>query len=84
MRSIAGYLGELITLLIYIMDPEYVYVGGELAQIYDMLFPDMYKIIRKKCFMYGNRKINIVKDIQSDMTMQGCFFFTIRPDFTNA
>ncbi len=67
--SIAGYLGELIALLIFIMDPEYVYVGGELAQIYDTLFQDMNKIIRKKCFMYGNRRVNIVKDIQSDMTI---------------
>ena len=61
--SIAGYLGELIALLIFIMDPEYVYVGGELAQIYDTLFPDMNKVIQKKCFLYGNRKVNIVKDM---------------------
>lgn len=68
-RSIAGYLGELIALLIFIMDPEYVYVGGELAQIYDVLFPDMNKVVQKKCFMYGNRKVNIVKDIESDKTI---------------
>lgn len=68
-KSIAAYLGELIALLIFIMDPEYVYVGGELADIYDVLFPDMNRIIRKKCYIYGNRSVNIVKDTQSDMTI---------------
>lgn len=42
---------------------------GELADIYDVLFPEMNKIIQKKCYIYGNRSVNIVKDTQSDMTI---------------
>lgn len=68
-NTIAAYLGELIALLVFIMDPEYVYVGGELAQLYDVLYPRMIEVVRKKCFIYGNRNLSIVKDIQSDMTI---------------
>lgn len=68
-RVIAGYLGELTSMLIFILDPEYLYIGGELAQIYDVLYPEMYQVIQKRCFIYGNRQVKIVKDIQSDMTI---------------
>lgn len=68
-EKIAAYLGELAVLLICLLDPEYVYIGGELAEIYDLLYDGMYEVVRKKCFIYGKRKVQIVKDLQSDMTI---------------
>lgn len=67
--TIADHLGELTALLIFIMDPEYLYIGGELAQIYNVLYPRMYEIINKRCFNYGNRQVKIVNDLQSDETI---------------
>lgn len=66
---IAYYLSELAALLIFVLDPEYLYIGGELAQIYDLLYPEVDKMVRKKCCLYGNRKVKIIKDLQSDMTI---------------
>lgn len=70
-KSIAKYLGELISMLIFILDPEYVYIGGELAQIYDILFEDFYGIVKDRYSRYGERHLKIIKDLHSDITING-------------
>ncbi|MED9966902.1 MAG: ROK family transcriptional regulator [Blautia sp.] len=66
---IAHHLSELLATLIFVLDPEYLYVGGELAQIYDLLYPEISKAIKERCCLYGNRNIKIIKDDKSDMTI---------------
>ncbi len=66
---ISYYLSELLSLLILVLDPEYLYVGGELSDIYDLLYPEIIDKIKKKCCLYGNREIRIIKDNKSDKTI---------------
>lgn len=65
----AGYLGRLISVLITMMDPEYIYIGGEITDIYEELFANMNQIVQERCFLYGNRRVKLVKDGHSELTI---------------
>ncbi|MFR3754548.1 MAG: hypothetical protein ACLTW9_23860 [Enterocloster sp.] len=62
-------MGRLISVLITMMDPEYIYIGGEITDIYEELFANMNQIVQERCFLYGNRRVKLVKDGHSELTI---------------
>lgn len=68
-ESIGTYLGELIAILINIFDSEKVILGGEISHIKDYIYENIKNVIDGKCFLYGQRSIDISFDLESEHTI---------------
>ena len=45
------------------------YIGGAITDIYDELFANMNQVVQESCFLYGNRRVQLVKDDHSELTI---------------
>lgn len=63
------YIGNLIATLVCIFDPATVYLGGHCLEIFDLLEPSIWDIVKKRCPVACQFGLQIVWDVKSTETL---------------
>lgn len=59
-------LGRLVSVLINLLDPECVYVGGDISEVYPYLEKAMLEEVNRRCTIFGARRAKILCDDKSE------------------
>lgn len=62
-------IGKVLFVLIDLFNPQQVFIGGEISDIFEQLRPYTEEMIRKHCFMVRDRILPIQCDYQSSISM---------------
>lgn len=69
LNEIGGQIGLLLSVLINLFDPEAIYIGGNIADIYDVLIPLMMPLLESRCSFICQKAFTITCDKESDLTI---------------
>lgn len=59
-------LGRLVSILINLLDPESVYLGGDISKVYPYLEKAMLEEVDRRCAFFGSRAVKILCDDKSE------------------
>lgn len=69
LREKGELIGKVLFVLIDLFNPQQVFIGGEIADIFEHIRPYTEEVIRKHCFMVRDRILPIQCDCQSSVNM---------------
>lgn len=69
LKETGELMGKVLSVLIDLFDPQYVFVGGEITDIFEQVCPYAEKVIRKHCFMVRDRVLPLLCDKNSSVNM---------------
>lgn len=69
LREKGELIGKVLSILIDLFDPQQVFIGGEIADIFPQIQPYMEDVIRRHCFTVWERILPVQCDPQSSISM---------------
>lgn len=69
LRERGKLIGKIFFILIDLFNPQKVFIGGEISDIFEQIRPYTEEVIRKHCFMVRDRILPIQCDRQSSLSM---------------
>lgn len=69
LREKGELIGKVLFVLIDLFNPQQVFIGGEIADIFEQIRPYAENVIRKHCFMVRDHILPIQCDFQSSVNM---------------
>ena len=71
-RDKAALMGRLISVLVNLLDPNAICIGGEIKSLFDLIYPDLVSEMNKRLLIKDARNITIFPDKYTDTILKGC------------